>query len=294
MRHMSSDRLSELRRAYAEEVARLASVTHAPVIAAFAAVPRERFLGPGPWRTGMGTDAMTPDDDPAHIYKNVLVSLDADKRLNNGEPTYWAFAFNAVRPAPGERAIHVGVGTGYYSALIAEQVGPQGSVTAIEYEPDLAAKAKANLADRPNVEVLAGDGMALAQGEADVIVASCGVDQVPVGWVRLLRDGGRLFVPLTATLPQWSGGGGGANLVITRRGDAYEAGWAGNVAIYNCMSGRTDAASERLRAAFDFPSDPAGRAAWRTPSIASLRLDDAPDETAWLTGDGWWLSTAAP
>jgi protein-L-isoaspartate(D-aspartate) O-methyltransferase len=289
---MAEDRLTGLRRAYAEEIATLARVTQAPVKEAFAAVPRERFLGPGPWRVGLGSDAVTPDDDPAHIYKNTLVSLDAEKRLNNGEPSYWAFAFAAIKPSPGERAIHVGAGTGYYTALLAEMVGPQGSVTAIEYEPQLAEKAKANLADRPNVEVLAGDGMTLARGEAGIVMASCGVDQVPVGWARLLHDGGRLFVPLTATLPQWSGGGGGANLMVTRRGDGYEARWAGGVAIYNCMSGRTEAAGERLRAAYGFPTDAADFPKWRPPAIASLRLTGQPDDTCWLSGDGWWLSSA--
>ena len=173
------ERLTRLRRAYAEEIAGLARLTYAPAIEALAAVPRERFLGPGPWRTGMASDAMTPDADPAHVYKNVLVSLVPEKRLNNGEPSYWAFAFDAIRPVAGERAIHVGAGTGYYTALLAEMVGPRGSVTAIEYEPDLAEKARANLAPWLNVEVLAGDGMALARGAADVVMASCGVDQVP-------------------------------------------------------------------------------------------------------------------
>ena len=32
-----------------------------------------------------------------------------------------------------------------------------------------------------------------------------------------------------------------------------------------------------------------------TPPIRSLRRGpDEPDETCWLAGDGWWLSTAPP
>jgi protein-L-isoaspartate(D-aspartate) O-methyltransferase len=287
-------RLAGLRAAYAEELAQLAPITHAPVKRAFAAVPRERFLGPGPWTVitaGLGP-SVTPDADPAHIYRNVLVSLDADKRLNNGEPRFWAVLFEALKPEAGERVIHVGAGTGYYTALLAEMVGPKGQVTGIEYEPDLARRARANLAAWPNVELLAGDGMALASGAADMVVASCGVDQVPVAWVRLLNDGGRMLVPMTTTLPDWAGGGWGANLLVTRRGDRYDAAFVGGVGIYHCMSGRTQAAGERLKAAFDrLRADAAaGRPARR---VASLRLDGEPDESCWVAGDGWWLSTAA-
>jgi protein-L-isoaspartate(D-aspartate) O-methyltransferase len=175
---MTDARLDALRLAYAHELRDLAQLTHQPIIDAFAAVPREHFMGPGPWKTYGGdlTEGMTPDADPAHIYKNILVALDAAKRLNNGEPRFWAYLFQWLRPMAGERVIHVGAGTGYYTALLAHMVGPTGSVTGVEFEPDLAARARASLADQPNVEILAGDGMALAQGEADVIVASCGLE----------------------------------------------------------------------------------------------------------------------
>jgi len=292
---MDDARLARLRQAYADELAQITPITHAPLAAAFAAVPRERFVGPGPWRIfGAGLQAsQTPDDDPAHIYRNVLVSLDASKRLNNGEPKYWATLFDRLKPSAGERTIHVGAGTGYYSAILAEMVAP-GRLTAIEYEPDLAEKARANLAPWPNVEVLAGDGMALAREATDLLVASCGVDQVPMGWVRLLNDGGRLLVPLTTTMDDWPGGGWGANLLITRRGARYAAELVGGVGIYHCMSGRSEAASARLKAAFDRLR--ADAEAGRPPRrVASLRLDgdaDAPD--TWLAGDGWRLSTAPP
>jgi len=292
---VSEERLAALRRAYAEELRALANLTYAPVVEAFAAVPREAFLGPGPWKTyGANLVAgVTPDADAAHIYRNVLVALDEAKRLNNGEPRFWAYLFNALRPASGERVIHVGAGTGYYTALLAHMVGPSGRVTGIEFERDLAERAQASFQGAANVEVLAGDGMALAAGPADVIVASCGLDAVPLAWVKLLTDGGRLLMPLTATMPDWSGGGGGCNLMLTRRGDQYAAEWVGAVAIYNCMSGRTDLASQRIRDALAFPSRVEDWPAWKPPVIASLQLFGKPDATAVLAGDGWWLSSRA-
>lgn len=283
--------MTTLRQTYAAEVTRLAVSDWPPLQAAYAAVPRERFLGPGPWLLAtMSGYAATADDDPAHIYRNVVVALDRGKNLNNGEPAFWATLFDRLRPTAGERAIHVGAGSGYYSAILAELVGPSGRVTAIDYEPALAARAGANLADRPNVEVLAGDAMALARGETDVLVASCGFDAVPLPLVRLLRDGGRMLAPLTAPWPGLPGIGGGAMLLVTRRGRAFEAGFVSRVFIYDSMSGRTEAAGRRLAEAYGLVG--AQPTTWAPPAIASLKLADAPDETCWLAGDGWWLSTA--
>jgi protein-L-isoaspartate(D-aspartate) O-methyltransferase len=284
-----TDPLADLRRRYAEEIFVLAGATHEPIRNAYAKVPRERFCGPGPWTVWDAAAAPrpTPDADPAHLYANVLVSLDAAKSLNNGEPRFWAWLFERLKPMPGERILHVGAGTGYYTAILAEMAGPAGSVTGIEYEPELAERARAGLGDRHNVQVLQGDARTLASGRADIIVASCGFDAVPVRWVRMLKDGGRLLIPLTAGSP-WPGIGGGAMLLVTHRGGTYEATFAGAVMIYHDMSGRTPEATGRLAQALGFqPGQP-----WTPPQISSLRLEGKPDDTCWLAGEGWWISTA--
>lgn len=284
--------LKTVRRRYAEHIAALAETDWPELIRAFATVPREAFVGPGPWTILGGTlmRETTPDADPRHLYRNVLIALDEAKSLNNGQPQFWATMFDRLRPAPGERAIHVGAGGGYYTAILAELVAWNGWVTGIEFEPDLAAAAARNLADRPNVEVLAGDAHRLVDGPADIIVASCGFDAVPVAWVRLLNDGGRLLIPLTAP-SSMPGIGAGAMLLVTRRGAAFAAEFVSGTMIYHDMGGRTDGASQRLAAAF--PTVRASRP-WSTPTVRSLRLDDTPDETCWLAGDGWWLSATPP
>src|SRR5688572_33395854 len=113
--------IDPLRARYADEVAERVSLRHRAVRDAYAAVPRERFLGPGPWlvlEPDMAGYQRTSDDDPAQVYRNVVVSLDPAKALNNGQPTFWAFLFDRLEPRPGERAIHIGAGTGYYSAIL--------------------------------------------------------------------------------------------------------------------------------------------------------------------------------
>jgi protein-L-isoaspartate(D-aspartate) O-methyltransferase len=282
--------LKTVRRRFAEHVCAVAETEWQPLIRAFATVPRERFLGAGPWTIMAGPlqREVTPDADPRHVYRNVLVALDEAKQLNNGQPSFWAALFDKLRPAPGERVVHVGAGGGYYTAILAELVGWNGWVTGIEYEPSLAAAASAALSDRPNVEVLAGDAHGLVEGPADVIVASCGFDDVPLGWVRALADGGRLMLPLTVGSPLPGIGAGGV-LLITRRGEAFDAAFVSGTMIYHDKAGRSDGAGRRLAQAF---RSSAG-AAMALPSVVSLRLGGLPDETCWLSGDGWWLSTAA-
>lgn len=280
--------LEAVRRSYAERVGATAGVSHRPIVEAFAAVPRERHLFAGPWTLpapGPGEPETTPDDDPRHIYVDRLVSLDAAKMLNNGVPSFWAGLFEHLKPRPGERAIHAGAGGGYYSAILAHMVGPSGSVLAIEYEPHLAAHAAGAFEGRAEVEVLQGDALTLAHGPADVIVASAGLDVVPLAWVRLLRDRGRLLVPLTAAAPQFGDSiGGGAFLLITRRGRSYDARFVGGTYIYHFMGSRCPTATARLAEAFS--------GAVPAEAVASLRLGGTPDESAWLAGEGWWLSTA--
>src|SRR5215475_10359095 len=121
---------------------------------AFASTPRERFVGNGPWRVFTAAGYIeTPSDDPAFLYQDVTVALRGEGQINNGQPTLHAACLASLNPKEGETAVHIGAGSGYYTALLAKLVGPAGTVTAYEIEPDLAQRAAENLADLPNVTV---------------------------------------------------------------------------------------------------------------------------------------------
>ncbi len=64
----------------------------------FCDVPRERFVGPGPWRirSPMHMDGYwsTEDADPRHVYHDVLIALDEARGINNGQPGLWARLFD--------------------------------------------------------------------------------------------------------------------------------------------------------------------------------------------------------
>jgi protein-L-isoaspartate(D-aspartate) O-methyltransferase len=195
--------MSERRRFYAEEVAAVAGIDSPRMVEAFASVPREAFLGPGPWEIVLFGDGgarsyrRTPDADPAHVLHNVVVAIDPARNLNNGQPGALATWIASLEVQPGDSVLHVGAGVGYYTAILAEMAA---RVTAIEIDPALAEKARANLAAWRNVEVFAGDGRD-THGKHDAILVNAGATHPLPEWLDALKPGGRLLVPLTVPMP---------------------------------------------------------------------------------------------
>ena len=82
---MEQEELAIVRRAYSKHVVANAYVDDARVEAAFAAVRREDFLGPGPWPMlrWNGSYKTTPSDDPVYLYQDALVGIVPERSLNN-------------------------------------------------------------------------------------------------------------------------------------------------------------------------------------------------------------------
>ncbi|TJW15373.1 MAG: protein-L-isoaspartate O-methyltransferase [Mesorhizobium sp.] len=185
----------EARKFYARLMAAHAGSADPRLEEIFAAVPREAFLGPGPWTVIAGNGVVkTPSADPVHIYQNVLVTLDADKGINNGEPFLHAMWIGKIAPRPDEAVTHIGAGTGYYTAVLARLVSP-GPVTAFELEADLAARALQNLEAYGNVTVTHGDAVANDLPPSDIIYVNAGVVAPPAKWLKALKPGGRMVFP---------------------------------------------------------------------------------------------------
>lgn len=273
--------LADVRRDYARSIAAAVSVSDAAVIEAFASVPREDFLGPGPWllRTGSGYED-TRTSDPAVLYADVLVALDADKGINNGQPSLHALSIAQALPRPGDRVIHIGAGTGYYTAILAHIVGPEGRVVAYEVEPGLAQRAAENLQRWPGVTVVPASATGVPLPDADVIYVSAGVSGIPMTWLDALAVSGRLVFPMMPI-----GGVGHMWRIWRVDADRYAARVFSTAVFIGCVGAQDRRASDALRAAL-MSSDPS--------IVRSLRRGTPPDTTAWLIGDGWWLSTTDP
>jgi len=172
--------INDRRRFYAEEITVIANIRTPGLADALAAVPRERFLPPGPWLIRSEIDygggpRQTPDNDPRHVYHNVVVAIDPARQLFNGAPSLLSICIDALLLQPGARVLHVGAGTGYYTALLAHVVGPTGAVMAVEIDEHLAATARSNLRDMNWVDVRQGDGTAVDRGSCDAILVNAGM-----------------------------------------------------------------------------------------------------------------------
>jgi protein-L-isoaspartate(D-aspartate) O-methyltransferase len=235
--------LDDCRRFFAQEVRLAAGLRSQSLIDALGRVPRERYLGRGPWRvataditSGRPAYMTTDDDDPRHLCHNVSIALDPARDLINGQPGTLARYIDELEIRPGERVYHLGCGVGYYTALMAEIAGPEGHVVASEIDPELAARAQANLAGYTNVQVHAGDGAEFNPGDCDAILINAGVTHPHTAWLDRLRPGGRLVLPLTVAMAGTLGKG--VMMKITRERGGFSAQVVTFVVIYSCTAMR--------------------------------------------------------
>ena len=206
--------LAGARARYVERIAKRERISSKRLLAALGSVPRENFLAKGPWRIkseAARSYRLTPDADPVHLYDNVLVAIDARRKLDTGLPSLWAHFIDVLDVKEKDRIVQIGCGLGYFSAVLSEIVGPKGRVHAIECDERLATRAYRN------VTVINADGCKDTGEAADVILVHAGFSHPHPLWLRSLRPRGRLLVPLTQRDRE------GAALKITRRGKGFEA-----------------------------------------------------------------------
>jgi protein-L-isoaspartate(D-aspartate) O-methyltransferase len=276
---MSGATIEERRRRYAAEITRHSGVYHERVEAAFATVARESYLMPPPWVIfapgGLFRDETS---DPAELCQDVLVVLDRARGINNGQPSLHAAWMAALDPQPGETVLHIGAGTGYYTALLARLVVPGGRVHAYEIEEDLAEIARQNLAGLAEVAVHATSGVGTSLPESDIIYVNASASAPDVAWLEALKPGGRLIFPWQAAKER-----GGVALQVTRTARGYRAAAIMEVAFIPCVGAMSKPASGGRASTSDVM---ATRSIW-------LTQERPPDESAIVVYGQVWLSSQA-
>lgn len=154
------------------------------VEAAFQAVARADFL----------TDAQRPYGDSDR-------PLDIGHGQTNSQPTTVRQMLVMLDAQPGDRALDVGCGSGWTTALLGQLVGPEGSVRGVELVPELADWGRDNVASYQMgwVRIETADPSVLglpSEGPYDRILVSAEARDVPQQLVDQLASPGRMVVPV--------------------------------------------------------------------------------------------------
>jgi protein-L-isoaspartate(D-aspartate) O-methyltransferase len=149
------------------------------VLAAMAAVPRERFV---------------PDELGHAAYDDAALPLPHGQTVS--QPFMVALICQSLAIDSGDRVLDVGTGSGYQAAVLAE-LGAE--VHSVERIPELAAGARSALADCGyDVDVRFGDGSLGLRDAAPfaAIGVAAAAREIPVALWEQLADGGRIALPL--------------------------------------------------------------------------------------------------
>jgi len=124
------------------------------------------------------------------------------------QPLVVAFMLEQLQPKLGDKILDIGFGSGWTSALLAEIVGSQGKITALEVIPELKEfgeknVAKYNFIEKGIVQFICADGSKGCEKEApfDGILVSAAVQrEIPQQWQEQIKIGGRLVTPIGSSI----------------------------------------------------------------------------------------------
>ncbi|QIP83183.1 methyltransferase, FxLD system [Streptomyces sp. Tu 2975] len=186
-----------LRGRLADRLVAAGHVRTAAVEAAFRTVPRHVFAPEVPVETAYADDVIPVRHAP-------------DGRISSSVSAPWIQAdmLEAARLQPGHNVLEIGSG-GYNAALIAELVGPAGSVTTVDIDAAVTDRATGFLkaTGHDHVRVITADAAhlppdAVPAGSFDAVIVT--VDTWDLPWIGLVADGGRLVAPLRIHQYVWS------------------------------------------------------------------------------------------
>jgi protein-L-isoaspartate(D-aspartate) O-methyltransferase len=175
-----NDRFSTLRKEMVDNQIVARGITDRKTIEAIRKVPRHLFV---PWNL----QNQSYDDTPLPIGYGQTIS----------QPYIVALMTEAVKPAPGKKALEIGTGSGYQAAVLAQIVD---TVYSIEIVPELARESAERFRQLGYGNIISkhGDGYRGWPEHApyDIIVVTAAPDEIPPPLISQLAEGGRLIIPV--------------------------------------------------------------------------------------------------
>ena len=173
---------TSLRRGMVQLLAEFYHIRDARVLQAMERIPRHLFIP-----ENIPPVLCPYGDHPGPIGFNQTIS----------QPFIVAYMTEKLDPQAGERALEIGTGSGYQTAVLAA-LGAE--VYTIEAVPQLAAHARRVLESlgAGRVHMRCGDGYAgwPEKSPFDMIICTCAPEEVPAALVAQLAEGGRMMLPV--------------------------------------------------------------------------------------------------
>jgi len=124
------------------------------------------------------------------------------------QPLVVAFMLEQLEPKEGDKILDVGSGSGWTTALLAEIVGSEGKIIAIDIVPELVEFGKNNVAkynfiEKGRAHFFCADGSKGYQKEAPyngVLVSAAVQTEVPQAWKEQLKIEGRIVTPIGSSI----------------------------------------------------------------------------------------------
>jgi len=177
---LTASAMGDERKAMIETQLKARGIDSEMVIGAMAKIPRETFV---------------PAELRPRAYEDSPLPIGHEQTIS--QPYIVALMTQLLAPAPDQKVLEIGTGSGYQAAILSELVA---EVFTIEILEPLATRARETLADLKidNVHVRTGDGYAGWPEEApfDSIIVTCAPDHVPQPLIDQLKEGGRMVIPV--------------------------------------------------------------------------------------------------
>jgi protein-L-isoaspartate(D-aspartate) O-methyltransferase len=159
------------------------------LIAAFQAIPRDRFL---------------PGFPPEVVFSDsaIFTLTDVDGEYIGGcdQPSQLATRLKLAQLTSGQNVLEIGAGVGYSAAITQKMIG-EGHITSLEINPQAAETARNHLQSMTmgsdvNIVGIDAAGGYSVRASYDRIISGVAVWDIPAAWVRQLRPNGRIVTPI--------------------------------------------------------------------------------------------------
>ena len=142
-----------------------------------------------------------PQELKEKAYINEPLSI--GERQTISQPYTVAFMIELLQPKSGDKIFEIGFGSGWQTALLAEIIGESGKVFAVErirglFEFGTKNISAYNFIKKGIIRTILGDAtMGLKKyAPFDSIVAGASAQEIPEEWLKELKVGGRLVMPV--------------------------------------------------------------------------------------------------